>query len=114
MAVDYFSLLTILRKSLAGIAIVVVPIIVIGLTWDTIDAFWSPEKYKFIQYKVNWESEGFYGYIIRNLSFIISAIIFWISSLKILKNPNPNLIWKSIFYLAWLFILFRLCQHLIK
>lgn len=105
-------MLRVVRNCLAWLAIVVIPLLVLGILWDTVVAFVSPEKYKFVQYKHDWANEGFWGYIIGNISLAIGGVIFWISSIKMFKHPI--IFWKIIFYGAWLLILIRALYILIR
>lgn len=103
--------LKVLDRIVNWLTLFLVLLFVIGLLWDTVESFVSPEKYRHVQYQENWIKEGFWLYVFKNVALLIVSTIFWLSALK--KLRDKNILWNRLYYSFWVLILIGMIYNLL-
>lgn len=98
-----------LDRIINWLILIFVPLFVLGILWDTIQAFTDPEKYRHVQYQENWIEEGFWIYVFKNILFITAGILFWFSALN--KLRSKGLIWNKLYYSVWIVCLLKMTYN---
>lgn len=71
------------------------PFMAILFLLDTIDVFQDPEHHSSVQDQINWMSQGYSFYIVRNVISLIIIVIFCVSALNKLKAKK---LWIRVYY----------------